>query len=1000
MDAAFLASCRVEAFRGIEPSEEARRVISLLGIGESCGGVEGFAAAMSAALWHDSYLYENRGEAPGLTAGALSALEVLGKTWLARELTLMVIASRHDAKPGTLSRTVHVARQALARTFPQRATWARDGARFGRSLSNHQPPSVHLRIVHQVLGLVCLTGGTPSLAGYLTPLLRQALDSAGSETDWVTLLQRTLAGQRMLADWSYSVSGPDHQRSFAATCRVGRLTSKAEGASKKAARWGAARLMLQEHFPRALDEDSGTASPPQAPVFVPRGDNAAFARAVPRIASEFGFGVDATPLIAQAFLHTSWIYENKEEAGRAGQRDHGVLGFIGSQILDFESSLAETLTEVCAPSDVFAHRPLEASTEVKALHLLGLEPAIMLGRGQASTTGATREIASSTFQGLIAALHLSAGSPRSLLEAWPTSEPWAEVREIIAPGTAQAADDRTLLQQFAAPSGLEVSYDFEREGPDHNALYTAVVILDSPVLRRRLRVRGPAAAGKSMALKVASSIVLRWARSLSDSTRLAQLATSNDKDLAGTSFLLSHLCMVATALSVVRAPWRRQELLGSSLQGSDLTRWVEAADAVIRMETRVDLDAGSLVEYFRALAGAAGQGVPLAPVLTPTLEWAAGIDPSEPIDSREHRRLVDLAAAYRYLGGEQVPVSFEDIVEAQMLISRGRLANDAGTSVVGEVPASTAAAFESLASLMLTGGRRVQVARFEADEVALRWLIPGGDAAELTPTVEVWRAVGVPLVLDESLPAVRFPLPVEARGDAGPISLALRQARTPQPSPLAGAVANLLHDLKNQVAAADVLASARGDGSRTARLERELAASRHLDQAAALAERIRAASSLLNASDVESTSLSTFLRRYAAAMLVRLPAVVSLDVGAGDEGLAVAMSEPALTAVLDNLIKNAVEAMPAGGRIRLDWTYDENVAVVEIMDDGPGLPDSVRAALEAGGRVDSTKPGGNGLGLLGVRALLRRVGGNFELARSTAGTVWHLTIPLTEERAS
>jgi signal transduction histidine kinase/dsRNA-specific ribonuclease len=998
VDGVFLTSCRVEAFRGIEPSEEARRVISLLGIGEACGAVDNFTEAMSAALWHDSYLYENRGEAPGLTAGVLSALEALGKTWLARELTLLVIASRHDAKPGTLSRTVHIARQALALTFPQRAKWARDGARFGRSLSNHQPPSVHLRIVHQVLGLVCLTGGAPSLAGYLTPLLRQALDSAESETDWVTLLQQTLAGQRMHADWSYSASGPDHQRSFAATCRVGRLTSKAEGASKKAARWGAARLMLQEHFPRALEEDSGAVSPPQAPVSVPRGDNAAFARAVPRIASEFGFGVSATPLLAQAFLHTSWIYENQNEARRARQRDHGVLGFIGSQILDFESSLAETLTEVCAPSDVYAHRTLEISSEVEALHLLGVESAIMLGRGQASNTGVTREIASSTFQGLIAALHLSAGRPRSVFEAWPTSEPWAEVREIIAPGTAQAADDRTLLQEFAAPCGLEVSYDFEREGPDHDVLYTAVVILVSPVLRRRLRVRGPAAAGKTMALRGASAIVIRWARALNDPTHLAQLATANDNDLAGTSFLLSHLCEVAATLSVVRATWRRQGLLGSSLQTSDLARWAEAADAVMRMQTKVHLDAGSLTEYFRALAGVAGQGLPLAPVLTRTLEWAAKIDPSEPIDAREHRRLVDLAAAYRCLGGEQGPVSLADMVEGQMLLSRGRLENDASAAVVGEVPASMAAAFESVASLMLMGGRRVQVATSGADEVALRWLTPGGDAAELSPTVEVWRAVGVPLVLDELLSAVRFRLPVETRGDAGPISLALRQAQTPQPSPLASAVANLLHDLKNQVAAADVLASAPDDGSRTARLERELAASRHLDQAAALAERIRAASSLLSASDVESTSLSTFLRRYAAAMLVRLPAVVSLDVGAGDEGLAVAMSEPALTAVLDNLIKNAVEAMPGGGRIRLDWTYDEDVAVVEITDDGPGLPESVRAALEAGGRVDSTKPGGNGLGLLGVRALLRRVGGNFELARSTAGTVWHLTIPLTEER--
>ena len=49
--------------------------------------------------------------------------------------------------------------------------------------------------------------------------------------------------------------------------------------------------------------------------------------------------------------------------------------------------------------------------------------------------------------------------------------------------------------------------------------------------------------------------------------------------------------------------------------------------------------------------------------------------------------------------------------------------------------------------------------------------------------------------------------------------------------------------------------------------------------------------------------------------------------------------------------------MPSGGRIKLDWTHDEDVAVVEISDDGPGLPESVRVAFEAGGRVGQHQAG-------------------------------------------
>ena len=179
----FLSSCRVEAFRDIEPSQEATKVIESLGVGELSAAIDGFAEAMTAALWHDSYLYENQGEAPGLTFGALSALEALGKTWLARELALMVNASRYDEKPGTLSRTVAGARQVLSTTLPERAAWSCDWGRFSsRGLQGGRPPSVHLRVIHQVLGLVCLCGGSPALSAYMEPFLREALRRAESKT--------------------------------------------------------------------------------------------------------------------------------------------------------------------------------------------------------------------------------------------------------------------------------------------------------------------------------------------------------------------------------------------------------------------------------------------------------------------------------------------------------------------------------------------------------------------------------------------------------------------------------------------------------------------------------------------------------------------------------------------------------------------------------------------------------------------------------------------------
>ena len=50
--------------------------------------------------------------------------------------------------------------------------------------------------------------------------------------------------------------------------------------------------------------------------------------------------------------------------------------------------------------------------------------------------------------------------------------------------------------------------------------------------------------------------------------------------------------------------------------------------------------------------------------------------------------------------------------------------------------------------------------------------------------------------------------------------------------------------------------------------------------------------------------------------------------------------------------------------------------MIKVADDGPGVPDDVFQALQSGGRVMSTRAGGNGLGLLSVQTLLRRAGGN------------------------
>jgi signal transduction histidine kinase len=107
-----------------------------------------------------------------------------------------------------------------------------------------------------------------------------------------------------------------------------------------------------------------------------------------------------------------------------------------------------------------------------------------------------------------------------------------------------------------------------------------------------------------------------------------------------------------------------------------------------------------------------------------------------------------------------------------------------------------------------------------------------------------------------------------------------------------------------------------------------------------------------------------------------------------------------LSSILDNLIKNSVEAMPNGGEIAIDWVFDSEAAVllVEVSDSGPGVLPEMLTRLLAGESVESSKRTGSGLGMLTVRAMLEKIGGRLDgVSVSGKGTRWSLSIPSLQQ---
>jgi len=102
-----------------------------------------------------------------------------------------------------------------------------------------------------------------------------------------------------------------------------------------------------------------------------------------------------------------------------------------------------------------------------------------------------------------------------------------------------------------------------------------------------------------------------------------------------------------------------------------------------------------------------------------------------------------------------------------------------------------------------------------------------------------------------------------------------------------------------------------------------------------------------------------------------------------------------LKQVLLNLIRNGAEAMSAGGTLRLETRYrEEQPGRIEVLvlDQGPGIPEEVRARLFE--PFFSTK-GHEGLGLAIVHGILKELGGSIDYETGGTGTVFRIGLPLS-----
>jgi signal transduction histidine kinase len=148
--------------------------------------------------------------------------------------------------------------------------------------------------------------------------------------------------------------------------------------------------------------------------------------------------------------------------------------------------------------------------------------------------------------------------------------------------------------------------------------------------------------------------------------------------------------------------------------------------------------------------------------------------------------------------------------------------------------------------------------------------------------------------------------------------------------------------------------------------------------------------------DLGTVALAPLVRE--AAESARPPGGAIRVINDIDAAILVRADRIHLFRVLTNLLRNAAEA--GAPSVRISAFQDNTMLVVDIADNGPGLPEGVRSDLFRP-FAGSARRGGAGLGLAIARDLMVAHGGDIELVSTgVAGTTFRLTLRLVEPEQS
>lgn len=821
--------------------------------------------------------------------------------------------------------------------------------------------------------------------------------------------------------------GPAHQREFVVQVSTADgKSARAKGNSKNSASKNAALEYINLFAPKLLSTKS---SKPQVYLKKTLGSPVNLHKDfVFLLCKLFNAEQEKAGLFSQSLTHPSFLNEIKNQ----NLVDNKKLAQLGAKALEALFTQQIALLSLENPSSneiaIEQYRSILGNEKFskEGFDLLHLYNGLLLGAGERKIFLGNPASKAEVFQAVIGASFKSHGTWNDFFINLPES-----LEELLSQ-KIKAVQNAESLMEFDPISGLHVflqavriewSYKFLISGPDHQKQYKPILNLQSTLTGENFTIQSTSAyTSKKSASKHIANITLRAINIINSKFGVdTQKPYEDNTELVRFSlFLLNHIL----AVHIVNADvlrWRKLGVLGSQLltQGkiNEFKLWAIATGNIIQSDditnalklySSIPIISEQEQANYKSDIESIGRFIESLSPETKVLDIRA---------SGEFNKLVKLSKIYKLLSQSWRTVSLQAIIDDLFLLRRDRLPE---IKLSSEVPNIVVSEKEGVYQTMFFEMLDLIENSFPASkEYPLNIaFVFNTQKSELSITFNfknlnitdnkiqtyfnedvLWQC----LYKEANFINAHFTTSVTQittkvfTPDNSFASQALSAYKTTSllSKSESQITSQLLHDLKNQLIAYQVsLDTAATD--RTSILRAKFEASQHLDNAIAIYHSLEVVSDSMAMPTMESIDIERFIRSYVSDKLTKLPTNIRLEMPKTTGSNIIYTSKSFLHSIFENLIKNAIEAMPNGGEIRIDWIYDDSadLLMIDISDTGSGLSPETLTKIKSRRVVDSSKHKGSGIGVLSIQSMVERLGGTWSISSELGkGVQWNITIP-------